>query len=158
MEWEARPRRGQYRVFQPNDPHTLTHPIQHVPNERTKGTFVFSSLYNTRLSLGQRRWTKNRARIGAMTLRPSTNFQQWCSAFCPRQPTGLWLAIMLGIDREAIIATTRFICATRKALVSRPVSVLDATRYKVCIPQVVFRDFSILLLWYKQDICLQLSS
>ena len=47
--WQARPRRGQYRVFQPtNHPNhdVLTHPIQPVPTQRTKGIFVFSTLYH----------------------------------------------------------------------------------------------------------------
>ena len=52
--WEAKPRRGQYRIFARKEPHllntntpsSLQHPIQPVPTQRTKGIFVFSSLYN----------------------------------------------------------------------------------------------------------------
>lgn len=62
LPWEARPRRGQYRVFQYNyhccddsnndnnrhnaSPCVLIHPIQPIPTSRTKGVFVFSTLYN----------------------------------------------------------------------------------------------------------------
>ena len=44
--WEARPRRGQYRIFQSTDSTCMQHVIQPVPTQRTKGIFVFSSLYN----------------------------------------------------------------------------------------------------------------
>lgn len=44
--WKARPRRGQYRIFSSNDSTRITHPIQPVPTQRTKGVFVFSSLYD----------------------------------------------------------------------------------------------------------------
>ena len=58
LAWEARPRRGQYRVFQYNchrhndnnnnnaSLSVLLHPIQPIPTNRTKGIFVFSTLYN----------------------------------------------------------------------------------------------------------------
>eukprot|EP00521_Asterionellopsis_glacialis_P007210 CAMPEP_0195289564 /NCGR_PEP_ID=MMETSP0707-20130614/5791_1 /TAXON_ID=33640 /ORGANISM="Asterionellopsis glacialis, Strain CCMP134" /LENGTH=481 /DNA_ID=CAMNT_0040349585 /DNA_START=150 /DNA_END=1592 /DNA_ORIENTATION=+ len=44
--WEARPRRGQYRIFSSNAETKITHPIQPVPSQRTKGIFVFSTLYD----------------------------------------------------------------------------------------------------------------
>lgn len=50
--WEAKPRRGQYRIFSSskhnnnNDTPILVHPIQPVPTEFTKGIFVFSTLYD----------------------------------------------------------------------------------------------------------------
>jgi len=44
--WNARPRRGQYRIFSSNDSTRIAHPIQPVPTQRTKGVFVFSSLYD----------------------------------------------------------------------------------------------------------------
>lgn len=44
--WNARPRRGQYRIFSSTDSTRITHPIQPVPTQRTKGIFVFSSLYD----------------------------------------------------------------------------------------------------------------
>lgn len=44
--WEARPRRGQYRIYQSSDSTLLTHPIQPVPSQRTKGIFIFSTLYD----------------------------------------------------------------------------------------------------------------
>jgi glycerol-3-phosphate dehydrogenase len=44
--WNARPRRGQYRIFSSTDSTQITHPIQPVPTQRTKGIFVFSSLYD----------------------------------------------------------------------------------------------------------------
>jgi len=44
--WEARPRRGQYRVFTSTAATLIHHPIQPVPTQRTKGIFVFSTLYN----------------------------------------------------------------------------------------------------------------
>lgn len=44
--WQARPRRGQYRVFQSTLSSTITCPIQPVPTQRTKGIFVFSTLYD----------------------------------------------------------------------------------------------------------------
>ena len=45
-EWTAKPRRGQYRIFSSNGKTSLTHPIQPIPTQRTKGIFVFSSFYN----------------------------------------------------------------------------------------------------------------
>ncbi|KAL7497461.1 hypothetical protein ACHAWT_007432 [Skeletonema menzelii] len=43
----ARPRRGQYIVYSaPEKFPTLTRPIQPVPTDRTKGIFVYSTLYN----------------------------------------------------------------------------------------------------------------
>lgn len=44
--WTAKPRRGQYRVYQGGSTSSLTHPIQPIPTQRTKGIFVFSSLYD----------------------------------------------------------------------------------------------------------------
>jgi len=44
--WSARPRRGQYRVFQSSREASLTHPMQPIPTQRTKGIFVFSTLYD----------------------------------------------------------------------------------------------------------------
>ena len=44
--WTARPRRGQYRIFFSNENTRIEHPIQPVPTQRTKGIFVFSSLYD----------------------------------------------------------------------------------------------------------------
>mmetsp|Transcript_17393 Transcript_17393/g.19835 ORF Transcript_17393/g.19835 Transcript_17393/m.19835 type:complete len:572 (+) Transcript_17393:71-1786(+) len=55
--YEARPRRGQYKIFASTSTSStsatsnqqdfhLTRPIQPVPTQRTKGIFVFSSLYN----------------------------------------------------------------------------------------------------------------
>lgn len=44
--WTARPRRGQYRVFSSTPTTRFHHPIQPVPTQRTKGIFVFSSLYD----------------------------------------------------------------------------------------------------------------
>jgi len=47
VQWEARPRRGQYRIFQSTSiRNLLTHPIQPFPTDRTKGIFVFSTLYD----------------------------------------------------------------------------------------------------------------
>ena len=46
-KWEAKPRRGQYRIFKyDNSSPLLTHPIQPVPTQHTKGIFLFSSIYN----------------------------------------------------------------------------------------------------------------
>ena len=44
--WTAKPRRGQYRIYSSNDKTAITHPIQPIPTQRTKGIFVFSSYYN----------------------------------------------------------------------------------------------------------------
>jgi glycerol-3-phosphate dehydrogenase len=44
--WTARPRRGQYRIFASSDSTRIVHPIQPVPTQRTKGVFVFSTLYD----------------------------------------------------------------------------------------------------------------
>jgi glycerol-3-phosphate dehydrogenase len=44
--WNARPRRGQYRVYQASDSTMITHPIQPIPSQRTKGIFIFSTLYD----------------------------------------------------------------------------------------------------------------
>ena len=63
VTWTARPRRGQYRIYEPTtrnspaarteaeDPScstsfSLSRPIQPVPTPRTKGIFVFSTIYN----------------------------------------------------------------------------------------------------------------
>ena len=47
--WTAKPRRGQYRVYASSSSDVssvLQHPIQPVPTQRTKGIFVFSTLYH----------------------------------------------------------------------------------------------------------------
>jgi glycerol-3-phosphate dehydrogenase len=44
--WQAKPRRGQYIIFDRNDKTHITCPIQPVPTQRTKGIFVFSTIYN----------------------------------------------------------------------------------------------------------------
>jgi glycerol-3-phosphate dehydrogenase len=44
--WNAKPRRGQYRIYNSNKLTSITHPIQPIPTQRTKGIFVFSSYYN----------------------------------------------------------------------------------------------------------------
>jgi len=44
--WSAKPRRGQYRVYAPSKESEITHPIQPIPTQRTKGIFVFSTIYN----------------------------------------------------------------------------------------------------------------
>ncbi len=44
--WKGRPRRGQYRIFNMTDKTHFDRPIQPVPNQYSKGIFVFSSLYN----------------------------------------------------------------------------------------------------------------
>jgi glycerol-3-phosphate dehydrogenase len=45
-KWTAKPRRGQYRVYDASDSTMITHPIQPIPSQRTKGIFIFSTLYN----------------------------------------------------------------------------------------------------------------
>jgi glycerol-3-phosphate dehydrogenase len=42
----SKPRRGQYRIFRSSSTASLTHPIQPVPTQFTKGIFLFSSLYD----------------------------------------------------------------------------------------------------------------
>lgn len=44
--WRAAPRRGQYRVFHANDYTYISRPIQPVPTQRTKGIFLYTSLYD----------------------------------------------------------------------------------------------------------------
>lgn len=44
--WMAKPRRGQYRIYQSTSKTLIQYPIQPVPSQFTKGIFVFSSLYN----------------------------------------------------------------------------------------------------------------
>lgn len=44
--WTAKPRRGQYRIYSSRCKSAITHPIQPMPTQRTKGIFVFSSIYN----------------------------------------------------------------------------------------------------------------
>ena len=44
--WTGKPRRGQYRIYSTNNSTMITHPIQPIPSQRTKGIFVFSTLYN----------------------------------------------------------------------------------------------------------------
>ena len=38
--------RGQYRIYDAIDSTSITHPIQPIPSQRTKGIFIFSTLYN----------------------------------------------------------------------------------------------------------------
>jgi glycerol-3-phosphate dehydrogenase len=45
-KWTAKPRRGQYRVYNSNSHTHITHPIQPIPTQRTKGIFVFSTIHN----------------------------------------------------------------------------------------------------------------
>jgi glycerol-3-phosphate dehydrogenase len=45
-KFTVRPRRGQYQIFSSNYQTNITHPIQPIPTQRTKGVFVFSSLYD----------------------------------------------------------------------------------------------------------------
>jgi glycerol-3-phosphate dehydrogenase len=46
-QWKAQPRRGQYRVYDASEEKSLlTHPIQPIPTDRTKGVMVFSTLYD----------------------------------------------------------------------------------------------------------------
>ena len=45
-QWTAKPRRGQYRVFRTDKATHIQHPIQPIPTQRTKGIFVFSTLYD----------------------------------------------------------------------------------------------------------------
>jgi glycerol-3-phosphate dehydrogenase len=44
--WTAKSRRGQYRIYSANAKTQITHPIQPIPTQRTKGIFVFSSIYD----------------------------------------------------------------------------------------------------------------
>lgn len=44
--WRSAPRRGQYRIFNMTDETRFNCPIQPVPNQFSKGIFVFSTLYN----------------------------------------------------------------------------------------------------------------
>jgi len=44
--WKSMPRRGQYKIFQADQSTFVTHPIQPVPTQRTKGVFVYSTLYD----------------------------------------------------------------------------------------------------------------
>lgn len=44
--WTAKPRRGQYRIYSTSEKTRITHPIQPIPTQRTKGIFVFSSIYD----------------------------------------------------------------------------------------------------------------
>jgi glycerol-3-phosphate dehydrogenase len=43
--WTAKPRRGQYRVYRADAQTRITHPIQPISSQRTKGIFVFSTMY-----------------------------------------------------------------------------------------------------------------
>jgi glycerol-3-phosphate dehydrogenase len=45
-KWKALPRRGQYRVYNSKADTRIDHPIQPIPTQRTKGIFVFSTIYN----------------------------------------------------------------------------------------------------------------
>lgn len=45
-EWTANPRRGQYRLFRTTNNTQIRHPIQPIPTQRTKGIFVFGTLYD----------------------------------------------------------------------------------------------------------------
>lgn len=44
--WTAKPRRGQYRIYNADSRTSIMHPIQPVPSQFTKGIFVFSTIYN----------------------------------------------------------------------------------------------------------------
>lgn len=44
--WRSIARRGQYRVFQSDELTFVTRPIQPIPTPRTKGIFVYSTLYD----------------------------------------------------------------------------------------------------------------
>jgi glycerol-3-phosphate dehydrogenase len=44
--WKSMPRRGQYRVFKADEYTIIKHPIQPVPTQRTKGIFVYSTLFD----------------------------------------------------------------------------------------------------------------
>jgi glycerol-3-phosphate dehydrogenase len=46
QKWTIKPRRGQYRIYHSNSKTQITHPIQPIPTQRTKGIFVFSTIYN----------------------------------------------------------------------------------------------------------------
>jgi glycerol-3-phosphate dehydrogenase len=46
QRWAAKPRRGQYRIYESTDRSSITHPIQPVPSQFTKGIFIFRTLYN----------------------------------------------------------------------------------------------------------------
>jgi glycerol-3-phosphate dehydrogenase len=43
--WMAKPRRGQYRIYDATNNTMITHPIQPIPSQRTKGIFIFSTIY-----------------------------------------------------------------------------------------------------------------
>jgi glycerol-3-phosphate dehydrogenase len=45
--WTAKPRRGQYRLYKSSETTRITHPVQPIPTQRTKGIMVFSTLYDT---------------------------------------------------------------------------------------------------------------
>ena len=45
-KWTAKPRRGQYRIYNADPDTTITRPIQPVPSQFTKGIFIFSTIYN----------------------------------------------------------------------------------------------------------------
>ena len=45
-QWTTKPRRGQYRVYNSNAKTRILHPLQPIPNQKTKGVFVFSTLHN----------------------------------------------------------------------------------------------------------------
>lgn len=44
--YTSKPRRGQYRIYSSNPNTTITHPIQPIPTQYTKGVFIFSTIYN----------------------------------------------------------------------------------------------------------------
>lgn len=44
--WVTKPRRGQYRVYDSDTQTQISHPLQPIPSQRTKGIFVFSTLHN----------------------------------------------------------------------------------------------------------------
>ena len=44
-KWNAKPRRGQYRIYDMCDNTFITHPIQPIPSQFTKGIFIFSTIY-----------------------------------------------------------------------------------------------------------------
>ena len=50
--WVAKPRRGQYRLYRANKGTKVIHPIQPIPTQRTKGIFIFSTVYKNILVVG----------------------------------------------------------------------------------------------------------
>lgn len=46
LRWSTQPRRGQYQIYRASSASIITHPIQPIPSQYSKGIFVFSTLYN----------------------------------------------------------------------------------------------------------------